>query len=461
MKELDLSTYFLNPINVFSTIFFLIVVIIWAQFKSNNLKDGFDKRLYLLNVYHKLFFALIFSLFYLSPSLGRGGDTYSYWVSAGALKNLMYYNFDNFWDVITNDPTLERLYGLFNYNTGYPFRYIYMEEESFFVAKVMFVFRIFTFDNYFAATFLIAFISANASWSLYKVAKGMEIFDKWLMPVFVLLLPSVAFWASGISKDTIVLVSILILIHQLSFLLLRIEPVRYVKRIIIIAVCMFFIYKTRPFILYAMTIPLFWMYFTSIVNKIKNFGVLKVLIKTIVYSIFIGLFSFILTFISDDQLLQSSDSFSHAMIVQQDFTQNSVYGEEEGKRYSLGEVEFSPVGILKAVPESILAGIYRPYIWESLSPSLFFNGLESVLIIFLTFRFFLVKFFMKVKIIRTNELLIFALGFVLFIAFMAGFTSILFGVLVRIRAPLLPFLGLLLTIDLKAYLMKTQELKTE
>lgn len=461
MKELDLSTYFLNPINVFSTIFFLVVVIVWAQFKSNGLKDGFDKRLYLLNVYHKLFFALIFALFYLSPSLGRGGDTYSYWVSAGALKNLMYYNFDNFWEVITNDPTLERLYGLFNYETGYPFRYIYMEEESFFVAKVISVFRIFTFDNYFATTFIIAFISANASWNLYKVAKGMEIFDKWLMPVFVLLLPSVAFWASGISKDTIVLVAIFILIHQLSFLLLRTEPVRYIKRIVIIVICMFFIYKTRPFILYAMSLPLLLMYLTNIINKIKNFGMLKTFVKVVVYGIFIGLFSFVLTSISADQLLQSSDSFSQAMIVQQDFTQNVVYGEEEGKRYSLGEVEFSPMGILKAVPQSILAGIYRPYIWEALSPSLFFNGLESMLIIFLTIRFFLINFSAKVRIIRKNELLIFAVGFVLFIAFMAGFTSILFGVLVRIRAPLLPFLGLLLTIDWKAYLLKTQEFKTE
>lgn len=63
-----------------------------------------------------------------------------------------------------------------------------------------------------------------------------------------------------------------------------------------------------------------------------------------------------------------------------------------------------------------------------------------------TFRFiFWGNVFKKIKKIRKEEILVFALIFSLFIAFMAGFTSILFGVLVRIRAPLLPFIFLVLT----------------
>ena len=53
--------------------------------------------------------------------------------------------------------------------------------------------------------------------------------------------------------------------------------------------------------------------------------------------------------------------------------------------------------------------------------------------------------FSKIKKIRKQEILVFALIFSLFIAFMAGFTSVLFGVLVRIRAPLMPFIFLVLT----------------
>src|SRR5690606_7286870 len=139
---------------------------------------------------------------------------------------------------------------------------------------------------------------------------------------------------------------------------------------------------------------------------------------------------------------------------QEDFAQNKLYGEDEGKRYDLGEVEYSPFGILKVAPAAIIAGIYRPYIWEALSPSLFFNGLESILLLVLTFNLFFRQLKVRIGVIRSNELLVFSIGFIILIAFMAGFTSVLFGVLVRIRAPLLPFLGLLLSIDLAQVLSK-------
>jgi uncharacterized membrane protein YfcA len=74
------------------------------------------------------------------------------------------------------------------------------------------------------------------------------------------------------------------------------------------------------------------------------------------------------------------------------------------------------------------------------------NGLESAVLMLITIRFvFLGNIFKKIKKIRKEEILVFALIFSFFIAFMAGFTSVLFGVLVRIRAPLLPFIFLVLT----------------
>ena len=45
--------------------------------------------------------------------------------------------------------------------------------------------------------------------------------------------------------------------------------------------------------------------------------------------------------------------------------------------------------------------------------------------------------------------MLYALIFMLIVGFMAGYSSILYGVLVRIRAIALPFLVLLLTYDFK------------
>ena len=77
-----------------------------------------------------------------------------------------------------------------------------------------------------------------------------------------------------------------------------------------------------------------------------------------------------------------------------------------------------------------------------------------------TFRFiFWGNVFKKIKKIRKEEILVFALIFSLFIAFMAGFTSILFGVLVRIRAPLLPFIFLVLTTNVFERVRENKEEK--
>lgn len=453
MQGLDLYHFFYSPSNILSILVFLSVILIWTYFKSITIPDSKEASLYRWNVYHKLLFSSIFAIYYIA--VFKGGDTYEYWRTMGALKNLMFHDFSNFWEVITSEPTMERFSGFFNYQTGYPPRFIYMEEESFFVAKVVLIFRLITFDSYLATTFLLSFIMANASWKIYTIARETGIFQKRLLAIFVLFLPSVAFWSSGISKDMIVFTSILNTIFYLYKLLkAKTSPEQKIMYGLFLLFFAMIIYHTRPFILYAMIIPLVLMYSTNLINKIKSFTVLRLFIKSFTYVILSGGFVYVLASVSADELLNSSESLSEAVTIQQDFAQNtSTYGGEgdDGKRYSL-EIDYTLVGIIKAIPITVLTGIYRPFIWEASRPSLIFNGIESLLFMFMTIWFFLVKFNIRRKIIQSNELLVFSIGFVLVIAFMAGFTSILFGVLVRIRAPLLPFMGLLLSIDYKVYL---------
>jgi hypothetical protein len=52
----------------------------------------------------------------------------------------------------------------------------------------------------------------------------------------------------------------------------------------------------------------------------------------------------------------------------------------------------------------------------------------------------------RIARIRDSDILTFSLYFVIIFAFMTGFTSVIFGILVRLRAPLLPFFLLLLTV---------------
>lgn len=133
-----------------------------------------------------------------------------------------------------------------------------------------------------------------------------------------------------------------------------------------------------------------------------------------------------------------------AEVQTKDFNENKLY---TGKKYSIEVTDYSPVGLIKVFPQAIMAGLFRPYIWEALSVSLLLNGIESTILIYLVFKFFTNKRKRRIKLIRENEFLLFSFFFILIFGFITGFSSIIFGVLVRLRAPLLPFLALLLVVE--------------
>ena len=99
------------------------------------------------------------------------------------------------------------------------------------------------------------------------------------------------------------------------------------------------------------------------------------------------------------------------------------------------------------MPKAILYGIFAPFIWNSFTLTLIFNGLESMLFIYLVVLFFKRAPLRKIAFMRNNEFLTFALILVITLAYLTGLTAGLYGVLVRVRAPMLPFLALLLIID--------------
>ncbi len=126
-----------------------------------------------------------------------------------------------------------------------------------------------------------------------------------------------------------------------------------------------------------------------------------------------------------------------------DFANNTIY---TGARYNLEITDFSTLGLVKIAPKAILIAFYRPVIWEARSALLIISGLETTLFIYLTLAFFFRgSVLKKIKAVRSNELLVFSFLFAVILAFFVGFTSILFGVLVRFKAPLLPFLLIVLT----------------
>ena len=410
------------------------ILLTFSFYKRNQIQNLEIKKYYIRNILFKFSFAIFFSIIYIVYY--GGGDTTAYWDGAVTLNKLFFSAPVDYFNHLISEPTNALRAMHFSADTGYPPGWIYREPEAWYVCKLTSIVSIFTFRSYFAGTLIFAFFTARASWRVFEMIQKLETHTVRLAAYCILFVPSVSFWCTGISKDTVIYFSVLnILFFTFDFLILSNKIT--IWKLLYIGFSTLLIYHIRSFILAAIAAPLMMAFGARLTNKYERNFLAKLFLRSLI------LFGGIAVFLYFFQSTFAESMVSEAQVVQQDFLENETYA---GKRYELSSVDLSPTGLLLAVPESVFFGIYRPFIYESLSPNFILNGFESLVLFFITFRFvFKGNVFKKIKKIRKKEILVFALIFSIFIAFMAGFTSVLFGVLVRIRAPLLPFIFLVLT----------------
>ena len=129
-----------------------------------------------------------------------------------------------------------------------------------------------------------------------------------------------------------------------------------------------------------------------------------------------------------------------------------------GSGYSLGELDFTPIGILMKVPASINFTFFRPYLWESNSLVVLVAAIESLLVTLLFLWAFLkAGIFKSIKLLFSHPFIMFCLTFSLIFGFFVGFTSYNYGALVRYKTPCLPFFYVILF--LLPSLVKEKEMK--
>lgn len=431
-------TYF-NYIDAVSILFCLGIVLAIAYNRRAKNEHLEHYKWYMRNVYANITMGLLFGVLYVNI-LG-GGDTEAYFMGSTVLSNLFLDSPSNYFHFINIPFTYNYNSVYFNLETGLPPGWIFREEQGYFVSKLFTPLTILTFKSYWGMTIIMSFLSAQASWKLFEFARSYNLNNENLLAFGVLLLPSVNFWCSGVAKDTVVYIATIYLVYH-SFQIMSAERKATLKNYIYALIAAYFIYKVRSFILAAILIP---MLFSLSARAVKAMGggdnaVIFVRSFALILGVAIGG-----RLLINSNLIAESSTLQQAAIIQDDFQNNKAYGD---KKYDIGAIEFSATGLAKVFPFAVLAGVYKPLIWEARSLTLIMNGLESILFLYFTALFFTRgNFLQKWKKVRAHEFLIFCILFVVIIGFMTGLTSGLYGVLVRLRAPLLPFLFIVLTVD--------------
>lgn len=418
------------------SLWLIIILAITFFIKLKNQSDKPYYSYFFPVVLFKILFGLFFGYTYVEI-LGYGGDTVAYWEGAVKLNQLFFESPAAYFDEMLSTPSRETIGRNFNMISGYPPGWIYIEPESFFVSKIVSLFTFFTFNSFTALTIIFAFFSALASFKLFELVRNYAINKESFIAFVVLFIPTVSFWCSGVSKDTLLLISLFYIVYYLFKIFLPSEKFTF-KTVLSAFLFILLAYHIRPFMIIAIFLPLLFAFGFGFLGKVKS-KLIEVSLKFITIFLAIGvlIFSFYIGYIPFGE-----SYLEEVAIIQQDFAANKTYG---GPRYELTIIDYTPLGMLLAGPESVLTALYRPFIWEAQGPILLLSGVESVILIFLTLKFIISKNVVKKwRFIINNEFLLFCLLFALIFGFFVGFSAGLFNVLVRFKAPLLVFFVIVL-----------------
>jgi hypothetical protein len=426
---------FFTPLDIISTILGLLVLLLFVYLRKRRNKDKEHYTYYSWAFMFKTFFVFANTMFYII-FYGGGGDSIGFWDGAVKLNNLFWQNPYGYFQELFEFGEVHNLYQNFNIQTGYPDSRIYQEPASFFVSKIASIFTFFTFKGYILMSLVFSFITTNVSWRFFEFARSFKMHSDWHLALAIFFIPSLSFWCGGISKDTIMWVAICYFIIHI-FQIISPDKKSTLWNWIVVFLTIYVMFRVRSFMLATVFVPLLFAYSARIGKKFGQKSFERKFLRLAMISIALtAILLFFQSPIADEYLKE-------AAVINQDMTTNKTYGSN---RYSLGEVDYSPLGMIMAFPASVVAGFFRPFLWESLTVSLFLNGIESLLLMYFVFRFMIDRnLTSRIRRIRNNEFLIYGFFFALILAYFAGFTSILFGVLVRFKAPVLPFLVIILT----------------
>lgn len=412
--------------------FYLLIIYIIGNFYQKTkqatslLYDFYIKGLF-IKIGGSIFFAFIYYYYY------KGGDTFSYFESALTMKNLMLHSFPAWLQNEFGDTNSQK-YSLFTTSTGYPLPYMYYDPQTFTVIRLLNPILLFTFNSFLLSTVMVAWISYSGIWRLYLVFASYYPNIRKFFFIAILCFPSVIFWGSGILKDTITLSCSGWVIYSIYniFIIRR----RVALNSIILAFGLFMILLIKPYIIFALLPGTLMWIFSQRIYAIRN-TFIKILIIPLIFSICISGGYYIIKNLSNYMGKFSLSKIKQTAAVTENDLKQAYYG---GHSFDIGKISNTPAGYIKIFPKAFIAGIYRPFIWESGNAVMLLSGIESIYILYLTFLVF--KRTSIINLIRKlfkEPLLFFALSYSVFFGFAVGLTTSNFGALARFRIAYLPF----------------------
>jgi hypothetical protein len=416
---------------IFTFLIVLLMILGAFIYQKNKITKDSRYRFFTVGFIVKIFSVLAFCTIYLTV---YGGDTLSYFHNMQVLNHLLLKNPNEYFDIIINGIDGTSLY-YFTHDTGMP-SYMWKDSSSFFVSRLLSPLALISGNSFLVSSVLVAGISYYGSWKLFFFLSEKHPALTKEMAISALFIPSVLFWGSGIMKDTII-------VFCMSFALITADRMVQLKinakNMLIFIFCAWLILIIKPYIVVALLPTIFiWMGYNQF-KKIKHKMIKYVITPFVIAGVFGGILFTYSRLAQDLGKYSDFDSMiNRAKVVQEDLLRAEQYGENN---FYIGEITGTVANMLELFPQALMAGLFRPYIWEAGNIFMLISGVENLIILLLVIAVFFKRKIGKVfHLIGDDPFLLGLMVFVIFLAFGIGLSTSNFGALVRYRIPLMPLL---------------------
>lgn len=405
----------------------LIAYLVSTRIKNKHIKEEPYYKYFRTGLFVKLFAGLAFAGIYIFYY--GGGDTMYYFLGSGNIVKMWGKHIPTFFKLLLGNHSAE-VYSMFDVSTGWPT--YWRDPNSFAVCRFNVPFYIVSFGSYLGNTLIMDLFLYLGIWQFFKMVNSLyPNRAKWLA-IALLFFPSVVFWSSGILKDGWTYVGVLLVFVYSHRIFILKDAV--LKNLLYLIFWALLIIAIRPFIFYvAIGAALIWIGFYYI-KTIKGRFLRTIALPLVALVLWLtGSFILAQTSSMAGDKYSSIDALLETAFIIQDDLKRDYYG---GNSFDIGGFETTIPGVLEKAPSAILAGIFRPFIWEGEGIMMKFSGLENlILLLFFIYILFKRNPLKTISKIYNDPFLLASFIFSLTYAFIVGLTTANFGALVRYRIP--------------------------
>ena len=422
MYFITIYDYLLLPVYLFA--FYFLIVTKAKKYENGPLRKYFIVAFF-LHMLGSFLYCMVIQYYY------GYGDSFGFYQGSDFIRNVISNTGDPVSPFFMSSDDFERVYGAasagdLSLPTGIDV------DSNLTVMKISAALSYVSFNSYLIISLFFGLFAFTGLWKLYKTMTAiLGTGSARLLAIFILYLPSVCFWGSGLIKDSICLGAIGFIIYYLYKVLIQKKFKWRDPFLLLILFYLLFIIKSYVAIVLLASIVLAYV-INIIINSKKN--ILKLMVVAFVLLITATILVASLSSTVDSIIEDSKNNIETFKGAYAAEDENSIAG------FGTADTDISLGGILLRSPLAVFTTLFRPFLWESGKMVMFLSALESLLTLALTI-FVLVKcriwrFFYY---IFNDPYVFFCFIFTVLMGVIVGLSTFNFGTLVRYRLPVLPF----------------------